>query len=102
MTEIYGYITGVAFMWNNFIAYVYTYKGQWDVCLYPIKKVVFNRSIYKNQEKHKCISKDGAFCCSYSGNRLWRFSRWASSLFFNAFTDEAVTTFTFTYSLPFG
>ncbi len=66
------------------------YKGQWDVSLYPIKYTVFNSE--KHQEKHSCISKDGAFCCGYSGDRLGRFFRWASSLFLNIFTDEAVTT----------
>ncbi len=25
--------------------YVYMYKGQWDVILFPVKLVVFNRSI---------------------------------------------------------
>ncbi len=49
-------------------------------------------TVEKHQEKHKCISKDGAFCCGYSGDRLGRFFRWASSLFLNAFTDDAVTT----------
>ncbi len=46
----------------------------------------------KHQEKHKCISKDGAFCCGYSGYRQGRFFRWASSLFLNIFTEESVTT----------
>ncbi len=36
--------------------------------------------VEKHQEKHKCISKDGVFCCGYSG------------LFLSIFTDEAVTT----------
>ncbi len=49
-------------------------------------------TVEKHQEKHKCISKDGAFSCGYSGNRLGRFFRWASGLFLNIFTDEAVTT----------
>ncbi len=49
-------------------------------------------TVEKHHGKHKCISKDGAFCCSYSGDRLGRFFRWASSLFLNIFTDEAVTT----------
>ncbi len=46
----------------------------------------------KHREKHKCISKDGVFCCGYSGDRLGRFFRWASSLFLNISTEEAVTT----------
>ncbi len=46
----------------------------------------------RNQEKHKLISKDVAFCCGYSGDRLGRFLRWASRLSLNALTDEAVTT----------
>ncbi len=45
----------------------------------------------KHQEKHKCISKDGTFCFGYSGDRLERFFWWASSLFLNIFTEEAVT-----------
>ncbi len=49
-------------------------------------------TVEKHQEKHKCISKDGAFCCGYSGDRLGRLFRWASSLFLNIFTEEAVTT----------
>ncbi len=49
-------------------------------------------TVEKHQEKHKCISKDGVFCCGYSGDRLGRFFRWASSLFLNIFTEEAVTT----------
>ncbi len=32
-------------------------------------------TVEKQQEKHKCISKDGAFCCGYSGDRLGRFFR---------------------------
>ncbi len=51
------------------------YKGQWG-------------EVYKKTEK----IKDVAFCCGYSGYRLWRFLRWASSLFLNALTDEAVKT----------
>ncbi len=66
------------------------YKGQWDVSLYPIKQTVFNSG--KHLEKHTCISMDGAFCCGYSGDRLGRFFRWASSLVLNIFMDEAVTT----------
>ncbi len=38
-------------------------------------------AVQKHQEEHKCISKDGAFCYGYSGDRLARFFRWASSLF---------------------
>ncbi len=34
----------------------------------------------------------GAFCCGFSGDRLGRFFRWASSLFLNIFTEEAATT----------
>ncbi len=49
-------------------------------------------AVEKHQEKHKCISKDGAFCCGYSGDRLGRFFRWTFGLFLNAFIDEAVTT----------
>ncbi len=35
---------------------------------------------------------DCVFCCGYSGDRLGRFLWWASSLFFDASIDEAVTT----------
>ncbi len=49
-------------------------------------------TVEKHQEKHKCISKDGAFCCGYSGDCLGRFFRWASSLFLNIFTEETVAT----------
>ncbi len=41
---------------------------------------------------YKWISMDGAFCCGFSGDRLGKFFRWASSLVLNIFTDEAVTT----------
>ncbi len=33
----------------------------------------FYQKFIKHQEKHKCISKDGASCCGYSGDRLGRF-----------------------------
>ncbi len=59
-------------------------------CTLVSKRCVTEVNIKK--EKHKCISKDCAFCCSYSGDRLGRFLRWASRLFLNAFTDEAVRT----------
>ncbi len=49
-------------------------------------------TVEKHHEKHKCISKDGAFYCGYSGDRLGRFFRRESSLFLNIFTEEAVTT----------
>ncbi len=49
-------------------------------------------TVEKHQEKHKCIGRDGAFCCGYSGDRLGGFFRWASNLFLNIFTDEAVAT----------
>ncbi len=63
------------------------YKGQWDVSLHPIKKTVFNSG--KTPRKTQ-VHKQGR--CGYSGDRLGRFFRWASSLFLNIFRDEAVTT----------
>ncbi len=64
------------------------YKGQWDVSLCPIKYTVFNSGKTPRETQ---VHKQGR-CCSYSGDRLGRFFRWASSLFLNTFTEEAVTT----------
>ncbi len=71
--------------------YIYTYvKGSGTYRCTLLRKRFL--TVEKHQEKHKCINKDGAFCCGYSGDRLGRFFRWALSLILNVFTDEAVTT----------
>ncbi len=36
----------------------------------PYEVSGFKQEYTKHQEKHKCISNDGAFCCSYSGDGL--------------------------------
>ncbi len=66
-------------------------KGCWT---YPCTLLSYRVShkYVRRQEKHKCIRKEGAFCCGYSGGRLGRFLRWASSLVLNAFTSKDVTT----------
>ncbi len=69
---------------------IYMYKGSGTYpCTLLSKQFLIAE---KHQEKHKCISKDGSYCCGYSGDRIGRFFRWASSLVLNIFTAEAVTT----------
>ncbi len=43
-------------------------------------------------KKHKCISKNGTFCCGNSVESLERFLRRAFGLVLKALSDKAITT----------